>query len=457
MLVRPEIATLLTVFLIYINFPAILTKQHGLPHVVAGSFVLLLGIPLLHFLVIRRESLRTDLTFHLMLLLLGAYLVSSLAAQDAGVALRAVMVYALEGLLLYWLIFNAVRSVATLRRVIWTAVLAGALLSGLALYQTLTGNYGQEFGGLAYRNYELVQDRPERDGAARRESWDRASGPLDEPNRFAQILLVLVPLAASTVRNARTRYARVGAAVCVLLIVGGLLITLSRGGLLALLLLTLMMVATRWVRAPHVLVVALVVAAATPSVPFLAERMTATGRAFGLIEWDAPAAARELDSSSQIRITVMLAAGHVFLDHPLIGVGPGHFGPFYVQAYNRRHGIRDLAPGNWRAHSLYLELAAETGIVGLSVFLAILVVLLRKLWGLRCQWLHRDRELSDLAMAFALSLVAYHVSGVFLHLAYQRYYWFLLALASTAVYLMKGVGPNRRVLQPNTAERTWAP
>lgn len=456
MLVRPGIATLLTVFLIYINFPAILTKQHGLPHVVAGSFVLLLAFPLLHLLIIRRESLRADLNFYLMLLLLVVYLIASLGAKDPGVALGTVREYALEGIVLYWLIFNVVRSIPTLRRVVWTTLVAGALLSGLSVYQTVTNSYTREFGGLAYRGYEMVQDQPEREGPAKRRTWDRARGPLDEPNRFAQILLVLVPFAASMARNGPTRATRVYAAVCGLLIVGGVLATLSRGAFLTLLLLALVMVAARWVRVSRVLAFALLVAIAAPSVPFFMERMSSTGSALGLLGGDAPAESHQVDSAARTRMTVMLAAGHVFLDHPIIGVGPGQFAPFYSQAYSRNPGVkyRDLPPGNWRAHSLYLEIAAEAGVVGLSVFLAMVGILLRRLWTLRCRWLHEDRELADLAMAFGLSLIAYHVSGAFLHLSYQPYYWFLLALAGAAVHGMRTLW-HHETLTYATREQPW--
>lgn len=456
MLARPGIATLLTVFLIYINFPAILTKQHGLPHVVAGSFVLLLAFPLLHSLIIKRESLRADRTFHLMLLLLAVYLLGSLGAKDTSVALGTVAEYALEGILLYWLIFNVVRNVGTLRRVIWVILLAGGLLSGLSVYQTVTRSYTQEFGGLAYRGYEVIQDQPAREGAAKRQTWDRARGPLDEPNRFAQILLVLVPLAAFMARNRRTRLAGVVAATCGLLIVGGMLTTLSRGALLTLLLLTLVMISVKWVRVSRVLVFALILAIAAPSVPFFMDRMTATGRSLGLVGGDAPTASHQVDSAARTRMTVMLAAGRVFLDHPIIGVGPGQFAPFYSQTYSTDPHIkfRPLPPGDWRAHSLYLEIAAEAGLLGLSVFLAMVGFLLRQLWALRCRWLHEDRELADMAMAFGLSLMAYHVSGIFLHLSYQPYYWFLLALTGAAVHGMRTLQQGE-ILPQATRDRPW--
>lgn len=438
MLLRPEIATVLTVFLIYINFPAILTKEAGLPHVVAGAFVLLLAFPLLNYLIIRRQSLRADLTFLLMLALLAVYLVSSLFAQDKSLAMQQVMDYVLEGLLLYWLIFNVVRSMPTLRRAILSVLFAGALLSGLSIYQTATGSYSQEFFGLAYRKYEILsselgQEAMALDTADRRRGWDRAQGPVRDSNRFAQILLFLVPLAAAMARNGRTRALRLVALMCGLLIIGGIMVTLSRGGTLTLVLLVGLMVAARWLRPSRALALAVLVAVAAPSVPFFMHRMTETGRAFGLLEDEAPVP-QQLDGATRIRLAAMAAAGRVFLDHPIIGVGPGHFSAYYSRDLTRDADISRI--GDWRAHSLYPGIAAETGILGLSVFLAIVVVLLRRLWALRSRWLNRNRELADLAMAFGFGLIAIQVSGVFLHLAYQQYYWFSIALTAAAIHLM---------------------
>ena len=458
MLVRPELATLLMVFLLYINFPAILTKQHGVPHLVAGTFIVLLGFPLLESLIHRRESLRVDLTFHLMLLLLGVYLVASFFARDVGVALGTIQEYVLEGLLLYWLIFNVIRSARTLRRVIWTVLLAGGLLSGLSLYQTVTGSYDQEFGGLAYRNYEEVQDVPGH-GEVRRRTWDRAQGPLNEPNRFAQILIVLLPLSAAALRNARSGSARVVAAACGVLIAGGVVATLSRGAFVTLLVLAALMVALRWVRPSRAILFAVALALAAPSVPFFETRMMATVRALGLVPGDAPALTHTLDGAARTRMTVMLAAVRVFRDHPVLGVGPGQFAPFYSQEYGRNPDIkfRDLPPGAWRAHSLYLEIAAETGLLGLSVFVGIVILLLHRLWAMRRRWLGRDQELADLATAFGLSLIAYQLTGVFLHLSYQPYYWFLLALTGAALHILSRPAAGDAPPAARGGEGIWRP
>jgi putative inorganic carbon (hco3(-)) transporter len=434
---RPELATLLTVFLLYINFPAILTKQHGVPHVVAGSFILLLACPLLYSLIIRREPFRADRTFHLMVLLLVVSLVSALTAMDKGVALKTVQEFVLEGLLLYWLVFNAIRSLPTLRRVIWTLLAAGSFLSTLSLYQTVTGSYTQEFGGLAYREFVAVQDEEPREGPAKRRTWDRAQGPQKEPNRFAQTLIVLIPLALYLYRNVSGVAARVCAAAAGVLLVGGIMITLSRGAFITLVLMAVLMTFIRWFKLSRVLVCALLFSVAAPSVPFFAHRMQLITRLVHLGSGDPAAESRTVDTSSLARATLMLAATRVFFDHPVIGVGPGHFA-LNSQKYSADPEIklRDLPPGNWRAHSLYLEIAAETGIIGVSVFLAIVVTLLRQLWRARLRWMNRNPEFSDLATALCLSLIAYQLTGVFLHLNFQAYYWLLLALIGVALNLM---------------------
>jgi hypothetical protein len=48
-----------------------------------------------------------------------------------------------------------------------------------------------------------------------------------------------------------------------------------------------------------------------------------------------------------------------------------------------------------------------------------------------------DRELADTAMALLLGIVGFLVAGMFLTLAYQRYFWFLLALAGATLQIIR--------------------
>lgn len=458
LVVWPEGATLLVVFLLYVNFPAILTKQHGAPEAAAGSFILLLGLPLVHHLIAARGRLKVDTTFQLMVLLLLVYAASSFAAVDRSIALGRIWLYLLEGLLLYWLMVNVIPSVGTLRRVVWAVLAAGSLVSLLCIYQDFTGDYRQEFGGLAYRNFVTAVEEEEEAVAASpregRETWNRAQGPVNEPNRFAQIMIVLLPLAVFMHRTARAAGPRLAAGGAGVLILIGTLLTLSRGAMVTLLLMTIAMAAVRWVRTSHVAIAAAVVVLAIPIVtPFFIPRVLSIVNAGAVVRGDADV---YRDGAVLGRTTSMLTSLNVFLDHPVLGVGLGQYSRFYSLEYSRNPDVqfRDLREPR-RAHTLYFEAAAETGLIGLVTFLSIVGYLLRRLWGARRALLERDRYAADLATALSMSLIAYLITALFLHLSYQRYYWFLIALASAALHVI--AARQSRAGGSSAAPRTRAP
>jgi O-antigen ligase len=441
-IVKPHTATLVTAFLLYANVPAILSKQ-GVPGVAAGAFILLLAVPIAHATVLRREPLRFDTTFGLMFAWLAIVLVSSMGAVDHGIALNWVRDYAAEGLLLYWLIVNAVRGMDALRTLLWAVLAAASLLSVLSLYQDATGSYQQQFGGLATRAYDASREIASLGSAVRlNQKWDRAQGPVDEPNRFAQIMLVLVPMAGFLYRTARTRNAAVLAAALGAMTLLGVVLTLSRGAFVTLAVVFAAMTVVRWVRPSHVVagLLSVVVLASVVS-PFFLSRLVSILDARYLL--GGGASYQEADGAIRGRTTEMLAALHVFRDYPVFGVGPGQFPRFYFVDYSKSADIkfRDIVVPR-RAHNLYLELAAELGAVGLAVFLAIVGLLMRALGAARRAVAAHDEEAADLAGAMWLGLLAYLVSGMFLHLAYQRYFWLLLAMASSALHIVRSRHPE---------------
>ena len=76
------------------------------------------------------------------------------------------------------------------------------------------------------------------------------------------------------------------------------------------------------------------------------------------------------DRSTQGRLTEMISAGLVFADHPALGVGPGMF-KYHFLKYANATG-RQVHTEARAAHNLYLQIAAECGIVGIVSFFAIL-------------------------------------------------------------------------------------
>jgi putative inorganic carbon (hco3(-)) transporter len=70
-------------------------------------------------------------------------------------------------------------------------------------------------------------------------------------------------------------------------------------------------------------------------------------------------------------------------------------------------------------------------------------VILRDLYRARRRWLTGRPDVAHLAMGFFLAVVGYLVSGIGLHLSYERYLWFLLALAAVAAHLALRGDPDR--------------
>src|SRR5690606_21974381 len=121
------------------------------------------------------------------------------------------------------------------------------LLAGLTVFQMVTGDYQQEFMGLAPRTLEHLEGLP----PSARESVgleDRARGPVDEPNRFAQILLMAAALGAVFAMNAWRRRAALLGWACVGLLMAGVLLTYSRGALVPIVVLMVLAVPMRLIR-----------------------------------------------------------------------------------------------------------------------------------------------------------------------------------------------------------------
>jgi O-antigen ligase len=155
------------------------------------------------------------------------------------------------------------------------------------------------------------------------------------------------------------------------------------------------------------------------------------------------------DTSLRGRATEMLAALRVFLAHPVLGVGPGQYKPFYAEKYQSdpQFAFKHI-PEARGAHNLYLQMAAETGIIGLAVFMAIVLLILHRLWQVRCHWVHRDPESANLATALFLGLMAYLVHSMFAHLAYERYFFLFLALAGAAVQICRAeTSPTTQMME----------
>lgn len=436
----PDAATVVFIFGLYVNIPAVATQFYGVPGLIAAGMVGLLLIPLGQRLMDRTPVIVAPVLL-LLVAYLGVLLLSSAAALARGLPApsESVEVFIAEGILIFVLVTNAVRTLPTLRRVVWALLVAGALMGALSVHQAVTQSYDSNYGGFAQvygRALEAGEDEEV-------ETQPRASGPVGEKNRYAQVMLVLVPLALLTIWNERRRWLKVVTVGITLLILTAIVLTFSRGAGIGLALLLVAMLALRHVKPLHFVAILLGLMLAVVLVaPTYGERVETLSGIQGILFDDAD---DDPDGAILGRTTSNLAAVNVFLDHPVLGVGPGMYSPYYSRDYANDLGLRHFTT-NRRAHNLYLEIAAETGIVGLSVFLAIVGTTLLQLWRARQRFLHDRPELASWATGFGLATMAYLTTAVFLHLSYPRYFWLLIALANAVIYIL-----SREEAEPEVA------
>ncbi|MEO5885423.1 MAG: O-antigen ligase family protein [Candidatus Limnocylindrales bacterium] len=426
---RPAVATLFVVAALYSNAAVIAVRFHDVPFLVAAAVPALLLPPLAAFVILERRHVVITSAFPWIGLFLFVQLVSGLVSADTATAFDTVVIFLSEGIGLYFLLSNAVRTREAVISIVWILLLVGAVLGGLTFYQDATGTYDDNYLGFAQKSEAVIGVDQTAFGDV---TQVRLAGNIGEKNRYAQVLLMLVPLGLFMAIAERRTWRRAVALGATALISLGVALTFSRGAAVGFALLLVIMFALGYVRPKHVVLVVIGVAVLFAAVPAYGERIISLVAVSSSVS---DTGITEADGAIQSRITEGLAAVLAFADHPIVGVGPGQF-PGVYREYAELVGIRVLASDR-QAHNLFLGLAAELGLAGLTIFLIILGVTLRDLARARRAAAKIDPMLSALSTGFLLSIMTYLTTGIFLHMSFIRYFWMILALAAaTAIVTM---------------------
>jgi O-antigen ligase len=437
----PDLATTAVVFLIYTNAAAVAVKYHAMPYTIGVVIPGLLVVPVAYYLYKKRPVV-ADLPMLTIFVYLFVQLLSTLNAEDKSHAWEQVTPFILEGVVIYVLVRNAVRTLDVLRAVVWALLLAGTFMSLIVIFQEVTATYSKPYMGFGQVG---------RDWFIGKSANPRLSGPIGDPNYFAQILLTLVPLGLLRVWGERTLFLKLLAVGATGTIAFALTLTFSRGAGIAFVVVLVMMTAFRFIRPYQLLMIVLGIFLLLSFVPAYKERVSTLGSVAGGAEADTGA-----DESIRSRSTEMRAAALVFFDHPLLGVGPGSF-PLYYQEYaakvglevheTARAGLRVGEEARRESHNMLLSISADLGLAGLLSFLAVVGVTFRRLNRGRKKWLRTHPDAANLAASFMLAMAAYVTSGLFLTIAFERYFWLVVALAGSAAALdlVRAEEPQRDV------------
>jgi len=134
-------------------------------------------------------------------------------------------------------------------------------------------------------------------------------------------------------------------------------------------------------------------------------------------------------------------AWHMFLDHPIIGVGPGNF-PWNIEKYEKKIGTYgNRMFGGTVAHSLYFTLIPELGLVGILLFSGMLYFSykdLKRILKKEKEFLLKQNQSKEIIqqlhkirfIIFGITgaMLGYLVSGAFLSVLYYPHFWLVIAL-----------------------------
>lgn len=138
-----------------------------------------------------------------------------------------------------------------------------------------------------------------------------------------------------------------------------------------------------------------------------------------------------LDALLSGRLVLLLAAWNMWRAHPLFGVGYGRYPAVWAQYAPAGMGAPWFLRLELAAHSTYLQIAAEMGIVGLAVYVALLGSAMRDAWQVRTHSIRSDDALAALlASAVLTGLIAVAAHGLLDNTGWHdRIFYVLLACA----------------------------
>jgi putative inorganic carbon (HCO3(-)) transporter len=237
---------------------------------------------------------------------------------------------------------------------------------------------------------------------------NRLGTGVSETNYFAANLVLVIPIAfAVALAQSEPIKRRLWTAGGLTLVLA-LFLTSSRGGFLGLTVAGVAFAYRRRGIAGAVGLLAILVLAVLPT--SMGDRMLAT-----VMHTETHVAG--LEQSNQAHSALFWAGLRMVADAPITGVGPQNFKPLSIK----------YAPELYRgfiAHNTYLELAAETGIPVLVLFLLLIWQCFRVLnRATRLRGGPEARELAMWAEGLRSGLTGFMVSAAFISAQYEKMFW----------------------------------
>lgn len=405
----------LLVFITYARLSDTLVHFHSAPSIALPLIIGFLILSLFRWVNSSNKPRGLMAPIGIMLVYLIACLTSLIVAKDPAVTLLGLeellknLIFAITLMLLIQ--HNPDRG---LQASFWALMLSGLLMGGVSVFQYLTHTFESDFGGLAQAAEQHLSGTVQ---------TFRISGPIGDPNFFAQILLVIVPLSIDRLMHAKAPLIRILAFMVFCSTFFSILFTFSRGalvglgGMLALVLINHR--PSKWMMITGLLLTLI-------SLCFLPERYL--DRLTSLFDAIGSSGSVVVEDSLRGRISELVSGLLMFMEHPLVGVGLGNY-PVEYQDYARQLGY-DSRHTERHAHNMFLEWIAETGLFGGIALTAVIWMMFKRMrLGHQALLLQGDLDGARMVSAFRLGIWGFLIASLFLHAALPRYFWLFAAIA----------------------------
>ncbi|MEA3365864.1 MAG: O-antigen ligase family protein, partial [Candidatus Hydrogenedentes bacterium] len=269
----------------------------------------------------------------------------------------------------------------------------------------------------------------------------RVTGRAGHSNWLAMIILIILPLNVYWYTVASTAKGRVFCVSAVFIEILALILTFTRTGFVVGLVIFIVLGMRRLVRInpPRLTYAAFAIVLALLALPSAYKERVLDP-------------AKYTQSESVRRwLELQQAAWEMMLDEPLWGVGLSGYGLRIVEKDTEvAHIMRWLVdemhwdPRIIGTHNMYLQLASETGLVGLALMLLFFGIILRDLHKAEQFYLKAgDRRVSTLVMSLQVSLLSFLLCAIFLHALQQKIWWMMAAIAAVVpLYTASMAGPR---------------
>jgi hypothetical protein len=243
-------------------------------------------------------------------------------------------------------------------------------------------------------------------------------GNYSDPNDLALAIAISLPMCLTLLFLSRGRVLRAALVLAMLVMTYAVLLTGSRGGFFALIVVIGFCLWEFAIRGRRRYMFVLTVAAA--GILWLSSSAMLVGRLKGTFTSEGDTATAY--GSVQQRQHLFWRSIEVTMEHPLFGIGPGNF---------------PEVSGSWHVtHNSFTQMSSEGGVTAFILYVLILWGGFKNLRSTK-QFARGHREPILLARALHASLAGYIIGSLFLSVAYQFFPYFIVAESTALLWITK--------------------